>query len=208
MTRLRHLMPRFKNNPAALRTIAVGVLASVFGCAAAAGVRVEAGAPAGSKTVSFNRDIRPILADKCFKCHGPDARERKGKLRLDNAQDAAAPAASGSVAIVAGKLDDSELYQRITVDGLRRADAAAQERQDALGRRGRQAQDLDRRGGRVSRALGVSAPAAPATALGEECRLVPHADRPVHPGPAGGRGTQALARGRQGDLDPAARAST
>ena len=68
------------------------------------------------KPIDFNRDIRPILADKCFKCHGPDARERKGKLRLDNRRDATAPAASGSPAIVPGKLDDSELYQRITAD--------------------------------------------------------------------------------------------
>ena len=114
MTRLRHLIPRFNLNSSAARAIAIGVLASVIGCATAAGVRAEAAAPAGTKSVSFNRDIRPILADKCFKCHGPDARERKGKLRLDNARDARAPAASGSVAIVPGTLDDSELYQRIT----------------------------------------------------------------------------------------------
>ena len=36
--------------------------------------------------LSFNRDIRPILADRCFSCHGADARQRKAKLRLDQAQ--------------------------------------------------------------------------------------------------------------------------
>ena len=93
--------------------MAVGVFASAMVYAMPAPARALTDVPAASKPVSFNRDIRPILADKCFKCHGPDARERKGKLRLDNPRDAASPAASGSVAIVAGKLDDSELYQRI-----------------------------------------------------------------------------------------------
>ena len=72
--------------------------------------------PAGSKGIDFTRDIRPILADKCFQCHGPDARQRKGKLRLDNLRDATAPAASGSPAVVPGKLDESELYQRIIAE--------------------------------------------------------------------------------------------
>ena len=71
-------------------------------------------AAAAAERIDFQRQVRPILADKCFKCHGPDAGERKGKLRLDTGTGAAAPAASGSVAIVAGKLDESELYQRIT----------------------------------------------------------------------------------------------
>jgi hypothetical protein len=114
MIRLRHFTALFPINAATVRFIAFGVIASAMTCAMAASVRAEGGAPAGSKTVGYNRDIRPILADKCFKCHGPDAGERKGKLRLDNATGATAPAASGSVAIVAGKLDQSELYQRIT----------------------------------------------------------------------------------------------
>ncbi|MFI5457224.1 MAG: PSD1 and planctomycete cytochrome C domain-containing protein [Isosphaerales bacterium] len=79
-------------------------------------VRAQGARSATPKKVAFNRDIRPILADKCFKCHGPDAKERKGKLRLDNRRDATAPAGSGSPAIVPGKLDDSELYLRITAE--------------------------------------------------------------------------------------------
>jgi len=64
-------------------------------------------------TVEFNRDIRPILSDHCYQCHGPDSAKRKAGLRLD--QEAPAKAGrDGPHAIVAGDLDASELYRRIT----------------------------------------------------------------------------------------------
>ena len=61
----------------------------------------------------FNREVRPILSNYCFKCHGPDDKARKSKLRLDVREEALKPAKSGGHAIVPGKVDQSELVTRI-----------------------------------------------------------------------------------------------
>jgi mono/diheme cytochrome c family protein len=63
--------------------------------------------------LDYNRDIRPILSNNCFKCHGPDAAERKGGVRLDERDAALKPAESGELPIVAGKPDASALVSRI-----------------------------------------------------------------------------------------------
>ena len=62
--------------------------------------------------VNFTRDIRPILSDKCFACHGPDENTRKAKLRLDIREDAIKDL-SGSRAIVPGEPEASELVFRL-----------------------------------------------------------------------------------------------
>jgi hypothetical protein len=64
--------------------------------------------------VDFTRDIRPILIDHCYQCHGPDAAHRKAELRLDLPSSATAKLPSGNIAVVAGKLAASELWRRIT----------------------------------------------------------------------------------------------
>jgi hypothetical protein len=67
-----------------------------------------------AQTIEFNRDIRPILSDKCFACHGPDAATRKTKLRFDIESGALIELREGKHAIVAGDPEHSEMVRRIT----------------------------------------------------------------------------------------------
>ena len=66
-----------------------------------------------AENIDFQRDIRPILSDNCFKCHGPDAGSRKGKLRLDDRAAALKGGRSGEAALVPGKPEASELMRRL-----------------------------------------------------------------------------------------------
>lgn len=68
---------------------------------------------AADPKIDFAREIRPLLAKKCFACHGPDEEHREGGLRLDIQEGAVQKLESGAVAVVAGKSTESELARRI-----------------------------------------------------------------------------------------------
>src|SRR3989442_7978850 len=68
----------------------------------------------GAEQLQYNRDIRPILSDRCFKCHGPDKAARKSGLRLDIAEEAYTERKkSHKHAIVPGKPDQSLVCRKI-----------------------------------------------------------------------------------------------
>ena len=89
------------------RSLGTGL--SIFGVVALAGL-----AAAGPDRVDFNRQIRPILSDNCYACHGPDAEKRKAGLRLDLKAGALARLKSDNCAIVPGHPEKSALVERIT----------------------------------------------------------------------------------------------
>jgi mono/diheme cytochrome c family protein len=78
------------------------------------GVSAHAASAADAQPVDFARDVKPILSEYCFTCHGPDEKSRAAKLRLDLRDHALKPAKSGAAAIVPGKPETSELVKRIT----------------------------------------------------------------------------------------------
>jgi hypothetical protein len=82
--------------------VGIGSAISAVGGVREAGTRVD-----------FNRQIRPILSDHCFACHGPDEGKRKAGLRLDREEDAFRKLKSGQHALVAGKPESSTLVERI-----------------------------------------------------------------------------------------------
>jgi hypothetical protein len=87
----------------------IPLLLLIVACAPSGGVRAE-------DRIQFNRDVRPILSDACFQCHGPDEKERKGGLRLDLKAEAYQPGKSGAIPLVPGKPGDSEVLVRVLLE--------------------------------------------------------------------------------------------
>jgi hypothetical protein len=77
------------------------------------------GAFAADEPVRFNRDIRPIMSDTCFRCHGPDKRARMAGMRLDIRDEALKPTKSGVTPIVPGDPAKSAIVQRVFATNAR-----------------------------------------------------------------------------------------
>jgi mono/diheme cytochrome c family protein len=93
-----------------------GAAAAVAGGLVMLALSDGAGAEERQKPVDYNREVRAILSKNCYACHGPDDEHRKAGLRLDRRDAVVKELESGMKAIVPGKIDESELYVRITTD--------------------------------------------------------------------------------------------
>jgi hypothetical protein len=106
----RQRRPAWGQRPLALAVLFLGPLL----LASAPEVRSGVQQVGSSKPIDYNRDIKPILSENCYACHGPDHEKRKAGLRLDLRDELFKPLKSGAIAVVPGDLIKSELVRRIT----------------------------------------------------------------------------------------------
>src|SRR5690606_1668695 len=99
-----------------LRLLVVFLFAGSIACSVSKPAAVAEAEKTLPERIDFNWHVRPILSDKCFSCHGPDANTREAGLRLDFEDSAKGelPESHGKYAIVPGHLRGSELWYRIT----------------------------------------------------------------------------------------------
>ena len=204
------------------------VLTAILACPAVAQESAKPTAKTSGSTSGeagtrfFESKVRPILAEHCYRCHGPDSGEGKARLRVDSLESLLRGGVSGP-AIVRGEPDQSLLILAVRHDG-RRVDAARRRSSreaeiDALAawvkmgapwpalhqsstRRLRPERRPHRMGRQARGVLGVPDPPGSDSAAGRRYALAPLADRPLHPGEARSGRAAAGAAGRQ--ADPAA----
>ena len=93
-----------------MRLLPAGLAVAVYALLCVPSGAADPVKPGPTGPLEYNRDIRPILAENCFACHGPDSAARKAKLRLDDRD-----AAIDRGAIAPGKPADSEMIARIVL---------------------------------------------------------------------------------------------
>src|SRR5438552_9039749 len=96
-----------------LAACCAAALAACLAAAPPARAQSAAPLPAPAGEVRFNRDVRTILSENCFACHGPDGHQRKADLRLDT-RDGLFGKLDDGAPVVPGKIDQSLLFQRVT----------------------------------------------------------------------------------------------
>ena len=115
------------------------------------------------RPVNYTREVRPILANSCYACHGPDDKQRKAKLRLDVRAEAI------KKAIVPGKASASPLIERVTSKDSDEVMPPAHAKKPAITpAKAAIFEPLDRRGGQVRSALGVRQAGARSDSIGQE----------------------------------------
>ena len=178
--------------------------------------------PTAAQLEFFEKEVRPVLVGRCYKCHAAESKKVRGGLRLDTREGVLKGGDSGEVA-VAGDPDQSPLIQAVRYDDpelrmppdrrLPRREVEALEEWVRMGmpdpRDGpREVRGTGRHPGRGAAVVGVPAGPRARPAAGPRRELAAQRRRPVRPRQAGGEGDEARPRGRPADADPPRSRST
>ena len=150
---------------------------------------------AAAPPVSFNRDIRPILANNCFACHGPDEKQRETKFHFDTQEGAFLKAG----VIERGNAAESLLIEKITDPDPKERMPPPDSGHALTPRQIELLAPMDRRRREVGHALGLYRPGAARSARGQPRPVGAQPDRSVHPRAPRTRRAEAVARSRQDD---------